>query len=592
MKKIKNMALLGATALVGVIGFSACSSDEEVGGNNGAAAAGETVKTAFTLSITEQAKTRMADGAAQETNVFSGMTGIQMFPFTTTNNGAVTGNDILSLSAIGLADFDAFDYNNNAKVYTDVSIPVGVNHFLFYGKKKDGQGGELAASYDSLTIDNADEVSKDIYFNLVPFNKNLTFATIDATVDPVKTILAALNGIDGVLTTAAKDADNGSNFTRYSTNWKKLQVGATATIAKAVEDLYTSMKRIAQNTSAAATLATSVCTEIEKYFTMTASGSEYTAAWTNSKVVFPTILPDGAVGVTYDTTNGFSYAAVTVNGMQQPELNTYVKPARLFYFANTAIGVADAKKADQYNNQSSWGDVYTKLYGNADGTVATTTQSVMLKDQIQYAVGRLDIQAQVSANTVYDSGSGVANSSDKDPQIVTVPNTGYTLTGVLVGGQQQVDWQFKPVSGAAEYTIYDNVTNSAKVKRSAYSDAIHTLVLETPSNVSKRICLEFQNDGKDFYGYNHELIPAGSKFYLVAQLDPSKGTKPQVNGNEIDITQVFKQDYITTVKLTIGKTSLAKAYQTIPDLRSPKLELGLSVNLEWQQGLTFTQDFQ
>ena len=83
MKKIKNMALLGATALVGVIGFSACSSDEEVGGNNGAAAAGETVKTAFTLSVPNQvAGTRMATNEAGEnqSSNFNGIQDIYLFP--------------------------------------------------------------------------------------------------------------------------------------------------------------------------------------------------------------------------------------------------------------------------------------------------------------------------------------------------------------------------------------------------------------------------------------------------------------------------------------------------------------------------------
>ena len=44
-------------------------------------------------------------------------------------------------------------------------------------------------------------------------------------------------------------------------------------------------------------------------------------------------------------------------------------------------------------------------------------------------------------------------------------------------------------------------------------------------------------------------------------------------------------DYMTTLKLTIK--SLKNAYNTIPDLRSTKLQLGLSVDLDWQAGLQF-----
>ena len=55
--------------------------------------------------------------------------------------------------------------------------------------------------------------------------------------------------------------------------------------------------------------------------------------------------------------------------------------------------------------------------------------------------------------------------------------------------------------------------------------------------------------------------------------------------------QVFLQDYITTAKLTIGENSLKNAYNVVPDLRSPKLELGLSVDLKWEKGITFEQEF-
>lgn len=65
---------------------------------------------------------------------------------------------------------------------------------------------------------------------------------------------------------------------------------------------------------------------------------------------------------------------------------------------------------------------------------------------------------------------------------------------------------------------------------------------------------------------------------MVGKLEPSTDpTYADMNN------KVFKQDYITTAKVTIN--SLAHAYNCIPDLKNPKLELGLSVDLEWQEGL-------
>ena len=76
------------------------------------------------------------------------------------------------------------------------------------------------------------------------------------------------------------------------------------------------------------------------------------------------------------------------------------------------------------------------------------------------------------------------------------------------------------------------------------------------------------------------IIPDGGKFYLVGQLAPKD---QKVTG--VENPAVFMSDYMTTMNLTI--TSLKSAYNTIPDLRSTKLQLGLSVDLDWQAGLQF-----
>ena len=257
-----------------------------------------------------------------------------------------------------------------------------------------------------------------------------------------------------------------------------------------------------------------------------------------------------------------------------------MKPARLAYFVNTAAMTKD----ETYLNgttATNWGDVITNYTSNA---VSLTTQSVILKDQIQYAVGRLDAQVKITNETLYDNGETAA---DNDDQMVIAPAGGYQLTGILIGGQKQVDWKFKP-QGTEEFTIYDNVmTTDIYAQVGGYSDVNHTLALETAANEMVHVCFEFVNTGKDFFGYDNKIIPAGSKFYLIAQLQP--GTNEKENPNTKD--QVFLQDYITKAMLTIGAKSLQKAYNVVPDLRSPKLELGLSVDLKWETGITFEQEF-
>ena len=110
------------------------------------------------------------------------------------------------------------------------------------------------------------------------------------------------------------------------------------------------------------------------------------------------------------------------------------------------------------------------------------------------------------------------------------------------------------------------------------------------------IALEFVNNGADFAGAGGQIIPAGGTFYIVGQLKPTVGTGYAASTTGKD--RVFTQDYKTIATFTINAGStdpgssnyrkgLGSATNGLPDLRSSKLELGLSVNLEWQEGLTF-----
>ena len=44
---------------------------------------------------------------------------------------------------------------------------------------------------------------------------------------------------------------------------------------------------------------------------------------------------------------------------------------------------------------------------------------------------------------------------------------------------------------------------------------------------------------------------------------------------------------MTTANFVISQKSLQHAYNTVPDLRSTQISLGLSVDLKWETGLLF-----
>ena len=550
MKKFFVFGMIGAMAL----SFNACTSDDEVANEK---IDQKEVKTRFALSLTNSVKTRMAADLAQVDEQFRGMSGIQLFAF----NDDVTANSTIANNPIALADFERFFAENvNAQVYTDVTIPVGTSDFLFYGKIADNGGeGELKASYDEQTLGMGSTVVDAINFDLVPIVEDVDFSGGDD-------IVAGLNAVYAAI---PEDA----SWDELRAAFESLKAGSWNSVAAFMEDLYAAVK-------AGDPDETAITGAIVEAGFVNAEGK---AEVKDNGFPRDLKLPDGAVQVAF-ADGEFAYVDGSVEGLNVPAMNVYTKPAELYYTVNTK-GVIDEETthAPNFNNYEVWNDVITTEYAEKVAPVTLQTKSVVLLDQVQYAVGRLDATVKVSEETVKDSGSAAEGA---EPNYVAVPADGYPVTGILIGGQKQVTWDFTPVEDADEFTIYDANVEGAAVVGTA-SDPMYTLALETKADQVVNIAVEFENTGDDFYGVNHQVIPAGTKFYLVAQLDPTKAKN--YKAGELD--KVFFQDHATKLDLTIGELSLQNAYNVVPDLRSPKLEFGLSVNLEWQQGLIFDHTF-
>ena len=128
-------------------------------------------------------------------------------------------------------------------------------------------------------------------------------------------------------------------------------------------------------------------------------------------------------------------------------------------------------------------------------------------------------------------------------------------------------------------------TNAPSPEWASLPVAIYSLLPETAiasSNTdapgaTPNIALEILNDGPQFYGLDGNLIPEGGTFYLAGKLTYKK------DDSKSEVVRVLQQDYNTTVQLTIS--SLEKAYNTVPDLINPRLELALAVDIDWKAGL-------
>lgn len=537
MRNSKHFALGAATLLLSTAGFTACSSEDTFTGGY----SGESVKTQFAINIpvANSVNGRLSQDIVQGQNqpVFRGMDNIKLIPFAQQPGEGLTGNDVIGLGAILN---DELAEETNAKVYYDVEIGQGVSHFLFYGEAKGSGDAKTNGALDA----NVTNVVNDITFKLKPISESAASDVQIATLTNALTSVATANegGVEWKNST--------SDLKNFYNSLIRLKAGSANSIKLALQDLKAGIE------TATATGETDLKSAIQTAIDGALASIQSCDYPRNCS------LPDGAVQVAWNSgENKFEAVnATNVGSLSYTSLNKFVYPSSLYYTVNTDIKTSDSPQADKY------GTDWSTCLGLYDGSVVTDkTSSVALVKPIQYAVARLDVSAYFNGNVTDNL---------KQTVDVTAGNK-ITLDGILIGGQKNVIWDFTPNSSSAEYTIYDASVTSTQLKNSVNTDVIaQSLALQTADGTSVNFALELTNNtGNAFTGIDG-IVPNGGRFYLVGKLVPEQ------SGN----TKVFKQDFTTTAKVKI--TSLAHAYNCIPDLKNPKLELGLSVDLTWQAGLS------
>lgn len=587
MRIFNKYAYMGAIALVGAVGFTACSSEDDLTAPQNPTFDGESVKTQFAINIPYAGgkDTRMSEDATQGDGAsasFKGMQSIYLLPLTATGSGASTFTSIIPLPA-----FTGFDgSSSNYKLYNDVNIPVGTKNFLFYGI-----GGQSIPSNASDKFANgilkstlpATASAGEVKFNL---EKILTGNEFTEQQGTLKTVL---NNVAIAFGTPTADGELKNLFESY----KKLKGGSANSIKLTLKELYNALNSISpdEHGSGDQLLAYNIQQQILSYFD-NATDWNWTGTY-ESIAEYPTKLnvPEGAAQVTWSGT-GFEYVTNATVGASDKTLNVYnlCYPASLAYFVNTPLKATTEKNVTWPNTASNWKNEQWTGWTDA---VAASTQTVALKDNIQYGVANLNTTVTCKTSTLEDNASVVVPGKYSANQHIVVPSDGFPVTGLLVGGQPDfASWDMTPFDNNFTMTVYDNSLTDIYAKYNAVSNKNYTLLLDNTVESNHKpvnIALELvNNSGTDFYGVGGK-IAKGAKFYLVAQLNPTAGTGvTQPSGTTLN--DVFVQDYVTTANLTI--TSLKNAYVTIPDLRASELVLGLSVDLTWETGLKFDVDIE
>ena len=624
MKKIKFFSFASAVLLASAAGMTSCSSDS-IEPTGGSGVAGQVVKTQFYLNIpyagndeggNARVSTRMTEHYTQNDKRFLGLSNMEMFSFTGTP-GTSDGEMSTSTASLNLGtsenasskkeDLSGVNATSWRSVYRDIAIPVGTKYIILYAKaprklyngvnvpstdRDNFQAGYLSNPYETATGATA--------LSSLNFNLETIYKTSNFTEDG-KAILTALNNIAGTSIEVGEEgnqttikwsdikketpADFGTENEREAlasryTEFIKLTAGS----ANSVKQLITDLKNVigGKNESTENKLAKAIVTNCN------------TALNTTLKTVtFPgdKNLPDGVAKVKWE--NG-EFAFVEANSVGIGTANTnnnidYTKityPAELAYFVSSPVktsqeeitAVANLPTYEQWTNETYWA-------GYKD-EVENRTRFVALQYPLQYGVACLKSTIKCNNGPLEDNAKDGNFGYDKNNSI-SVPTGGFNVTGILVGGQPQgVAWNFEPYATSTndfKYTIYDKNMNSGFAAKSTESSPNYTLVLDnkdgsgsSQSNVFVTVELE-NNSGEDFYGAEG-IIPKNTKFYLVGELKLSGNTTETVD-------RVFVKDHTTVANFTI--TSLKKAYNHIPDLRTSKINVGLAVDLSWQKGIKF-----
>lgn len=333
-------------------------------------------------------------------------------------------------------------------------------------------------------------------------------------------------------------------------------------------------------------------------------------------------MPYGAAHLEYSATKAqFSYVKnfnTNAMGSTPVTIENYTYPAELLYFGNSPIRVSNVEKRNdsypqtvaEWDNDNEWDADWQK-----NSHVVSTTQAVAMQNDINYGTSLLKTTVRYGAATLNDNNHAIqkmkqpdlADTDEPDKQI-TVDNTSFQLTGVIVSGMAKtVGWDYLAKEGDTfSQWIYDGAISSGAIPApgNGSSTPNYTLTFDNYRNLEHQdkvyIALEFiNNSGEDFFG-EYGMIRKDSHFYLIGELDPEKSGLAAIewpehhplppynaDGTSIKTKRVFMQDYMTSADFVIGANSLKHAYLTVPDLRYSSLTLGLSVDIHWSTGLNF-----
>ena len=502
--------------------------------------------TELLLSIgkTEHLTRQASDVIQDEGQAFRGLKGLLAIPFAT-DGSAVTTSDIPLLSTT--AGTDVNRVNELCYYYMPCTLMQGTNRMLVYGQAADITGKTTAAQNGKLetTLTN----------HLLPADISFNLSSIRNTFDIHSDAQALATYMTNIANTPGWSTSSNSQLRAlylqfiHANGQEAGQIAGSATNVKAyVKALKDILK---DNTD---DLSVAIKNNIGDIDNIACLNSGYPSASTSLG------LPDGAAALKWNNT-AFTVRTQTTTIDNINGINRYTYPAELWYFVDSPIHTSINEVSKESYAGKTWNEILN-LYTAGDH-VMPSTKSVAVSNPLQYGVGRLQMTLTEIASSLQDAKG----------QDFVGSNANQTLTGIIIGGQHTVGFDFKPREPESDVDarfIYDTQVGTAD---NDGKWTVNTLVLQSYDDEKVPVVLEFQNNTESQFAGKDGIIYPGTKFYLIAQLDPAD------KGEGKYARRVFTQDYTTKVSMKV--TSLANAYSCMPDLLAPRLEIGVEVTTDW-----------
>ena len=481
---------------------------------------------------------------------FRGLKNLLVIPYRT--NGAITADDLPLISTT--TGTETINRVDNLQAYyryymENCSLMRGTNRLMVYAKAVPRPGKEAPVENGLLQTTLTGRMpTADITFSLTPICES---TDINQDAQDLADYLTAIAQTEGWSTTTNVQLKLlYQDFIHVDTKGTGLMAGSAANVKAYVTNLKEQLTQIGGDLSVA------IIAKID---------GEAKSCLDNGYPSVSLGIPDGAAALRW-TDNAFSVRTTQTTLDNINAINRYTYPAELWYYVDSPIRTSNTSIAkSKYEQTIEWSSLLSQNFsGNA---VTANTQAVAVEQPLQYGVGRLQMTLTPITGTLKDSQKADVQYSDEK---------GFELTGVIIGGQHTVGFNFKPMEPESDVDgrfIYDPIVGT--------SGTVNTLVLQSYEGEKVPVVLEFENKtGNKFHGKDGVIYP-NTKFYLIGMADPTKG-----EGEENLKGRVFTQDHTTTMTMTV--TSLANAYSCMPDLLSPRLEVGIQIVTQWIQSTPTT----